>query len=73
MGIPDGGPAFPVVGSEAAMDAEGMSLLDYFAAHAAAGAAAEAFRDSRTEPRDVAKFAYQVAEAMLQRRKAIVG
>lgn len=67
----DGGPAFPVMGSgednQPVCLHQGMRLVDFFAAHAAAGLAAD---PNCGEPRDVARLAYHIAEAMVLRRKA---
>lgn len=67
-----GGPAFPRPASVAPRVADieqqdGMTLRDYFAAHALMGMLAS--RDPklpRFDPDDVAEYAYSVADAMLK-------
>jgi len=68
--INDGGPAFPVVfqHDEATSECHGMSLRDYFAAAALQGLMAQVKpEDHWAEYR--AKWSYEVADAMLERRK----
>lgn len=66
----DGGPAFPIVGSgednQPVCLHFGMRLVDFFAAHVAGGLASD---PNYGEPRDVARLAYHIAEAMVLRRK----
>jgi hypothetical protein len=72
----DGGPAFPTPeGTYFAV--RGMSLRDYFAAHAMAAYIAESYAGARDtghdgclwDLSDVAAFAFDQAEAMLKERK----
>lgn len=60
--IYDGGPAFPIRLTDA-IQAEGMSLLDYFAGQALGGSII-----TTDEPQELASHAYEVAEAMLAER-----
>lgn len=66
----DGGPAFPVMGSgednQPVCLHQGMRLVDFFAAHVAAGLAAD---PGSGRPRDIARQAYHIAEAMVLHRK----
>lgn len=64
----DGGPAFPVVGSDQCKDYPGMPLRDYFAAKAMQGLLA-ADHEYRLEPDHIAELAYAQADAMLEARK----
>lgn len=71
MSVKDGGPAFPgPCQSEQSVDInEGLSLRDYFAAKAMQGFAADP--ESHTlfdDADDVARSAYDVADAMLKAR-----
>lgn len=70
--IKDGDPAFPNVpdggGDRWASWDMGMSLRDYFAAKAMRGEVA-ACQSQRANPEEVAKFAYDVADAMLRARE----
>ena len=64
----NGGPAFPVAGSEHNYPIEGMTLRDFFAAKAMQGRLANPdwlCSDDRT-----ATEAYQIADAMLRAREA---
>lgn len=68
--INDGGPAFPVVfqHDEATSECHGMSIRDVFAAAALQGLMAQVKpEDHWAEYR--AKWSYEVADAMLERRK----
>lgn len=68
----NGGPAFPTIEGcyEQKYAGEGMSLRDYFAAKSLQGCMAY-FNESRgdfhtnAQPDEVAKYCYQVADAML--------
>lgn len=72
----DGGPAFPVLtertdflsmGKELVQAAPGMTLRDWFAGHALAGLAAANWTAGSE---DLARWAYELADAMLAARKA---
>jgi len=68
-----GGPAFPV-GSGDMRDPTGMTLRDYFAAKALAGGLEQGVRDDMDlawwrDPKDVARRAYAVADAMIAERE----
>lgn len=71
----NGGPAFPVAGSEHNYPIEGMTLRDYFAAKALSGWLAS-YPESCTHPivagnaDEVAKHSYMLADAMLLAREA---
>ena len=71
----NGGPAFPVAGSEHNYPIEGMTLRDYFAAKALSGWLAS-YPESCTHPivagnaDEVAKHSYMLADAMLRARGA---
>ncbi|MCH9329788.1 hypothetical protein MMP96_09660 [Enterobacter hormaechei] len=71
----NGGPAFPVAGSEHNYPIEGMTLRDYFAAKALSGWLAS-YPGSCTHPivagnaDEVAKHSYMLADAMLRAREA---
>jgi hypothetical protein len=71
----NGGPAFPVAGSEHNYPIEGMTLRDYFAAKALSGWLAS-YPESCTHPivagnaDEVAKHSYMLADAMLRAREA---
>ncbi|WP_104556782.1 hypothetical protein [Enterobacter sichuanensis] len=75
MTIKNGGPAFPVAGSEHNYPIEGMTLRDYFAAKALSGWLAS-YPESCTHPivagnaDEVAKHSYMLADAMLRAREA---
>lgn len=47
----------------------GMSLLDFFAAHAMTGLLSSIYANFSTENDDLAQLAYRVAELMLKERK----
>ena len=65
---PDGGPAFPFVLKENGAGEPGMSLRDYFAAHALTGIlAAPGALPNKVK---VAVWAYEYADAMLEARKS---
>lgn len=78
----DGGPAFPCdpfiaskPGHESVAKrlAEGMSLRDYFAARAMQGMInSQAYEDGGWEQSDIAKQAYELADAMLRTRQIAV-
>ena len=60
-----GGPAFPIHdGPPYKPETDGMTLRDYFAAKAMQGILFEFL-----EKKDTAKFAYELADAMLEARK----
>lgn len=63
-----GGPAFPVPGLQADEDFNGMSLRDYFAAKAMAAMLAEPNLQATRD--EFAKYAYEMADAMLAARSA---
>ncbi len=65
--FPDGGPAFPLYPSHSC---EGMTLRDYFAGQWIAGFSTLAQRMANPvpTPEQVAKLAYQFADAMLAAR-----
>jgi hypothetical protein len=75
----DGGPAFPCEsyghrnGKETTVPAQGMTLRDYFAGQALAGAVgfspSDPFRRYH-QPEDVAAACYRFADAMLAAREA---
>ncbi|EOZ7525347.1 hypothetical protein O8E95_001419 [Enterobacter quasiroggenkampii] len=75
MTIKNGGPAFPVAGSEHNYPIEGMTLRDYFAAKALSGWLAS-YPESCTHPivagnaDEVAKHSYKLADSMLRAREA---
>lgn len=65
-------PAFPVARPAPNCPEPGMSLRDYFAAHIAAGMSAFSGTSGVFYgPHDIAKRAYQVADAMLVARAAL--
>jgi hypothetical protein len=72
--INDGGPAFPCEsyghrnGKETTVPAQGMTLRDYFAGQALAGALADPTCD--LAPIELAKIVYREADAMLAAREA---
>lgn len=75
--IKDGGPAFPggYPPPGAPFDAPaptGMTLRDYFAAAALPAVYAEAHRLEEGSERDIAEFAYHMADAMIAVRKEIL-
>lgn len=65
-----GGPAFPTLADNGhAMNQDGMTLRDYFAAKALMGMMASRNPNSpRFHPDDDAAYVYAVAEAMLRER-----
>jgi len=68
----DGGPAFPMTGEEChnlRYSQPGMTLRDYFAGQALAGALADPTCD--LAPIELAKIAYREADAMLAARKEV--
>jgi|LakMenEpi03Aug12_release.lakeMendotaPanAssembly.Ray.scaffolds.fasta_scaffold08163_13 hypothetical protein len=70
--INDGGPAFPSVGEgfgNPSYSAPGMTLRDWFAGQALAGALADPTCD--LSPIELAKIAYKEADAMLAARKEV--
>ena len=73
--INDGGAAFPIPsvswkGAESvAIETHGMTLRDYFAGQALAGALADPTCD--VSPIELAKIAYRDADAMLAARKEV--
>lgn len=72
--ITDGGPAFPQASSDSvAVNPEGASLRDYFAAKAMQGylaAGSEIGERARESPAAVAEWAYKNADAMLKARES---
>lgn len=66
----DGGPAFPVAGSEHGYPVAGMSLRDYFAAKAMQGICAHADTWGLATSPKIANAAYELADAMLAARSA---
>lgn len=70
MSTSNGGPAFPVgFGPDGSPDgvSDGMTLRDYFAAHAMAGIYSNPGRMGGP-PEEVAGYAYAVADAMIAAR-----
>lgn len=71
----NGGPAFPVAGSEHNYPIEGMTLRDYFAAKAMQSALLTSKPENPLERMDifaqsVAEISYEMADAMLRAREA---
>jgi hypothetical protein len=62
----DGGPAFPVYGSEKLYTPEGMSLRDWFAGQVLAGWSEG---ELIIEPDAAAAYCYALADAMLKARE----
>ena len=62
--INDGGPAFPLSGPLTTSDSLGMTLRDYFAAHAMTAIVSL----DRTYKAETAEIAYGIADAMLAAR-----
>lgn len=62
--VNDGGPAFPTLESADGQGHKGMSLLDYFATQALLAENVI----YRHEAKDIAKAAYNIAEAMLEEK-----
>jgi len=69
-GVNDGGPAFPLqsIGPDFAHGYAGMPLRDYFAAKAMQASRARGSQYATWE--DLAKDAYEIADAMLAAREA---
>lgn len=71
----DGGPAFPLPGERGdrmagRVEVDGMTMRDYFAAHALQGLLASRIAAERGHNHaDVAEIAYANADAMLEARK----
>ena len=70
----NGGPAFPVAGSEHNYPIEGMTLLDFFAAKAMQSVLIAPNPESPLERMDiyfqsVAEISYEMADAMLRARE----
>ena len=63
-----GGPAFPSHGSMGEVTHEGMTLRDYFAGQAIAGKLL--MPGTAYDETDCARFAYEMADAMLKAREA---
>lgn len=63
--IADGGPAFPTCSDYTPEygGSQGMTLRDYFAAHALSSEPASA-----GSPKDVSEWAYEIADAMIKAR-----
>jgi hypothetical protein len=59
----NGGPAFPHIPTHGSVD--GMTLRDYFAGQALAGLSADPSATDNTSQFDMAKWCYQMADAML--------
>ena len=66
--IEDGGPAFPFA-SDVIGHTHGMTLRDWFAGQAIAGASSPTPESWSLGPHDHAAWAYQVADAMMEARK----
>ena len=64
----DGGPAYPVPGLQNDEAFNGMSLRDYFAAQALQGSLSALSENSPHNPSWLAKWAYDMADAMLAER-----
>ena len=71
MSIEDGGQAFPGDDASSRWAFKGMTLRDWFAGQALAGAIAEGTERMPAIPRadDLARFAYDCADAMLKARQ----
>lgn len=68
MSINDGGPAFPRdIGL--GLERDGMSLRDYFAAKAMQAYCVERIGGRLQENEVIARFSYQIADAMLLERE----
>ena len=73
--INDGGPAFPLqsIGPDFAPGYAGMSLRDYFAAKAmnafVTGLLSDGEPVTQSDNKDIARRAYEIADAMLAARK----
>jgi hypothetical protein len=68
MSADKGGPAFPSHGSMGEVAHEGMTLRDYFAAKAMQGLLASLPGDTTLYDSNVAKWSYEMADAMLKAR-----
>lgn len=66
---PDGGPAFPFAYTAEQHVVDGMSLRDYFAGQALAGALASPRVLPVSTPNSYAAAAYEVADAMIAERE----
>ncbi|MBD1404267.1 hypothetical protein N4Q63_08295 [Leclercia adecarboxylata] len=67
----NGGPAFPVAGSEHNYPIEGMTLRDYFAAKAMQALVTSGLNTGAWDDYDdLAKSAWSIADAMLRAREA---
>lgn len=64
----DGGPAFPPV-HDPHTHQSGMSLRDYFAAKVMQGFCADHTRDQMGSGKLMARYAYEIADAMLKERQ----
>jgi hypothetical protein len=62
----DGGPAFPITGSQRNPERPGMSLRDYFAAQALAGLVSTI--ETEENARDIGIAAYGIADRMMKAR-----
>lgn len=61
-------PAFPLTEANGSNNGEpGMTLRDYFAAHALANE----YTEHKGDPSRVAKWAYDIADAMLKARESL--
>lgn len=68
----DGGPAFPIKGNNAVRSSwDGMSLRDYFAAHALTGLIAQCDPPAKgnLSRDDFAVWSYEMADAMLKEKE----
>jgi hypothetical protein len=65
----NGGPAFPIPGLQDDADFNGMTLRDYFAAKALQGMCADP-TTAGTAGKDIVAECYDLADAMLEARKA---
>jgi hypothetical protein len=61
--------AFPSHGTMGEVVQEGMDLRDYFAAKAMNGMIGGMWPTSKTDQENIAEFAYQMADAMMEARK----
>jgi len=64
----DGGQAFPLGGNDTYGSEEGMTLLDYFAGQALAGASGQ-YKKMDWNPEDMADWCYRVARLMIHERE----
>ena len=74
--IKDGGPAFPALGRwgdgpapQSALQQDGMTLCDYFAAKAMQGLIGGDWPTAKSEQNQLALLAYSLANAMLRARE----